>query len=320
MGPSISKSRTSFELVNNVTTEVMTKVLTEFSETVSSSNYIKVECSPDVYNECIKSNKEYKIEMAKNGIKLAEGEDLGCCSVSNVNQEIIVNIKTESITDNSVATKLQSALLSRIQEDIKASASGSLTLNMTDTERDTRIQNYITNKFNTDIVNKTLLTFEFKNALEVKNGSARGVTQKNVATIVSSVLAKAALDSDAQLKSDVDAILKTEDKTSGGLDNLTSMVSSFTDMVKGIMTGPMTIVLGLIALIFIAAMLKGGGKNPMAMMMGQSQMNPMMGQQQMDPMYNQMMMGQQQMNPMMGQPQMNPMYNQMAMMGGPSMY
>ncbi len=250
MGPSISKSKTSFDAVNEIMTSINTEIINKFSQSVSSSNYLRFKCSDAAYKICIEGNAAYKKALAEKGI--TDAQDLNCCTIKNVKQANNVSISTTLINDNSIANSIQTALLSKVDEEIKASASGSVILNQTETDRHTRIKNVVKSEALTKVINETLLSFNFSNHIDVENGSADGIEQSNVITVLSSNIAKTMLDNNAELKSDIDALLKLEDKTSGGLDNLTSMVTSITDMVKTMFTGPMAIIAGIIFCVLLA--------------------------------------------------------------------
>lgn len=249
MGGGQSKTETVSDFATTVVTNVVVNVTNKYKTTTNSTQKVKIRCDNDVYQNCISSCAEatasYESMLGKlvkagaiNGSEMVsllstyDSPACRCCSVANVDQSMVMNITTTDINDNDIANSIQSGIVNKLDEMLTSGTSGTVGWGESEIASATKIKSIVENNFDTNIVNETLRQFNFDQTLEAENGSIRDVSQMTVATLVASNIVKNAIESNSELKTEVEKLAKGSATTSGVGDNMEGAVDSIATNLK----------------------------------------------------------------------------------------
>jgi tRNA A22 N-methylase len=255
MGATESKTNTAVNVANTFVSDCVMNVTRSYTVSLSGTQVVDLSCDADVYKECNEGCKTASIKYFEDLTRLKEKGLISddtfskayltpvsttnlslpacqCCTASDISQEMALSLSASDISQNTIADAIKTSMESKLQSLIDNKASGAIGYGSAQIQALTNIKNTVKNSFDVNVVNKTLLTFDFNQNLTGKNVSLKGVTQKNVSTMVASAVVNNMLQKNADLSSAIDAVTTTKNASSGVADNITSIVKGFTDMIS----------------------------------------------------------------------------------------
>ncbi len=277
MGAQVSTDKSQTEIVNEFVTNVCTNVTNSYKRAIAASQEMKIGCDPDVYKTCLNNNvaaisqirTEYTDllkggfiteETYKERIKVLETKGympLPCCSWTDINQEMVLDISITDTANNNVANEIKSQIKGALEKEKTSNMSGTVGYAEHKNEAITRIQNKVENNFPVDIVNETINSFNFDQKMDLSNSTQSNVTQKTVANILATTIVDTMIKNDADLMTDVSTTLRDTATQSGALDNIEGVVSSFFNAYT------MIVIAVVIGAVIIGAILLKAGVIPM---------------------------------------------------------
>jgi len=302
MGGNVSKDMSSSDVTNEFITNVVTNVTNDKTTTVSTEQKQKIGCSEDVLNNvaaaCAKATDlqtNAKTDLYKAYIAAGtEPSDAliasfdkkppvcDACSAKKILQSSVMTINMQDITDNSIASKIQTDLLSKLDATKKTLQNEGFSKNDVLDSSISTIKNKIESDITTNIINKTLTSFVTNQNQEIGNTmGVEDVSQVSVVNFVSAALVENVVEGDESVKAAIENITTKENIQKSIASNTTDMVGSVANNLIGTVgdvannavdtVGNMTstliigIVVGIIAFVFIVFKMMSGGGNPQSM-------------------------------------------------------
>ena len=266
-----SKSSTSTTVLNEFVTSVTNSVLNDFRSSTSTGQFINVSCDKEVAIKCrdlcAADISQYRADQVK---LVSSSEELeqrvnnyvsavcNCCTASNLNQNLMLNITTQAISDNTISNQIKTTMVNKLNqelEEINDGVIGGVTANYRNAV--TNIRTKVENSFSNDIVNSTLNEFHFNQDITAHNESISDTSQTTVATILSTNITKNLLTNDATLDADLQTIIKEKTSNIGIAKDLLDTASG---MFKTFMSGATMIyaVIAVVVVVLGVALIKFG--------------------------------------------------------------
>ncbi len=312
MGGNVSKDMSTTDISTEFVTDVVTTAMSTKTTSVSSDQKMKVGCTDEVFQKvvdaCSKATADQaELLKAATTAAITSGKEIPdsvskllstkppvCygCTADNVNQASTISISMSDIQDNSLAGKIQTDLLSKLDAAKTTLQNEGFSKNDVLDSSMTTISNKIKSSITTKVINDTLSTFTNTQDLTIGNTmGANNINQTSVINYVSSALVQNVVEGDSTVKAAIDNITKKDTTQKSIASNTTDMVGSVANNLidtvgdvaqKGLgvfgnlaSTWIIMIVVGFIAFIFLATKFLGssGGQQFMQQMgqpMGQS--------------------------------------------------
>lgn len=248
MGATNTKIRNTTDILNEAVTNITNRVLTENSNTVSASQDINLECSDFIAAAAIEAcSRQSNINHPN--CKMCHGE--------KITQDMTININASSITDNSIANKIQKAIKADLVTEVKNVEGGPiLTSSNTNIDNIKRIATSIHDNFDNETVNKNLREFTLKQSFSSKNMGVSDIHQNLVTTFIAKDIINNTTSNDAtfnQTITDIDKIASTKTNiltdAFNGINGIFNTMFGFLTSVLG--TLGMYIVMAIVAFMFI---------------------------------------------------------------------
>jgi len=296
MGGQVSKTQTSTDIATSITNEVTTNVINSYTTVVGGKQSIDLSCTDAAItvcsNNCAHAGETYaKLLGDMVAAKSITATDMAalqasynppacqCCLAENVNEEITISITSQDISDNSIAGKIQAGIQDKINSTMENAQSGTIGYSQSQKDALTRIKTTVDTKFDTNIINSTLRSFNFDQNITGQNMTMKNISQKSVANCLATSLVQSMVSNDASTQSDLDALFSDKTTQSGAADNLTDVAKSAISAVQSMVLGAEMMYIVIIIVIFailygLFKTLLGGGGSSSAPQYPQS-MNPM---------------------------------------------
>ncbi len=228
MGPSQSKTKTVNDIANEFVSNSVMKATNRNATTTVGSQSIKASCSDAVAIEAAKLCAEDKkffntlllsdplTPMADkiNMMKEYKPEVCDTCKISDISQDLGITITMDDIQNNTVATEIQSQIMSDLEKRLKNANTGTVA-GKSQVDAITKIKNLTVMNFDVDIVNETLKNFDFDQNIDLKNVKAGNISQKMLVKSISSSLISNTMKNSAELSNAVKDLIDADNKASG---------------------------------------------------------------------------------------------------------
>lgn len=251
MGANNSTSINAQTILEEATTNIVSNVLNVHSTSVSVDQDFNFSCDPDVYINAGKLCEQDKanyynmvtaITLAGRDPPPPYNENVGpCtfCSAVGVSADAVVSISSDSTNTAKIANDIKNEMLNQLQNAIDTKSSGPV-LSFTDTDivNLTNIKKSIQNNFKSDVVNKTILNYTYKQSIKSNNQSLKNINQKLVASGISKSIISNLMDNDSTFKSSIESLNTVKSVQTNPIDSIgntiSNVVGSFTSMFSSI--------------------------------------------------------------------------------------
>jgi hypothetical protein len=248
MGGNVSKDMSVTDISTEFVTDVVTKAMSTKTTNVTSNQTMTIGCSDEVFKKVVDACSQAQAAQATalgaaSAAAITSGKDIPdsvskllstkpaiceACSVSDVNQSSIITISMSDVQDNSLASKIQNDLLSKLDAAKSTLQNEGFSKNDVLDNSMTTISNKIKSSMTTEVINNTLSTFTNTQNLTIGNTmQASHVNQSSVINYVSSALVQNVVEGDSAMKAAIDNITK-KDTTQK------SIASNAGDMIGGV--------------------------------------------------------------------------------------
>ncbi len=281
MGGNSSKDMSTTDILNEFTTSVVTNVLNEKKTTISGVQTMNISCDQDVYEKAIElcSKAVQEAQATKAAVLLAamqkgtepstalmqslDKKPIACeaCSAETASQLSVISVSMNDITDNSIASKIQTELLSKLDAAKTTLQNEGFSKNDVLDQSMTTIRNKISSDITTSIVNSSLTSFVTNQDIKLKNVSAKNLSQSSVVNFISASLVENIVNGDSTVKAAVENILTKENTQKSIASNTTDTANKLIDTVGGVANnalGQLGKMFGNVMVVYIVFIIIGG--------------------------------------------------------------
>jgi hypothetical protein len=197
MGASVSKTnQTSItDIVSNIVNTTVVKSVTEFSTTATASQKMKIGCTDSQFGYVVYGNslqmslyKEmYTAWLNSGGIgnppSLPEQNKL--CDFSDIDQSVIINIKTDNASKSQLTNDIVNKLKTQAEQRDSLDKMKDL-VGFSDTQKDTilKIANNVKNETFVETLTKTINSIVVNQEMDISGGNVARVKQSAVARLI----------------------------------------------------------------------------------------------------------------------------------------
>ncbi len=325
MGGNVSKDKSRTDVMNEFVTSVVTNVTNSKKTVVEINQKMDIGCSDDAFKQALEmctSAKNQQSADKREMIKayLAAGKEPSdaliksfdtkppaceACTVEDVGQASVVTISMQDINDNSIAGKIQSDLMSKLDAAKTTMQNEGFSKNEVINEAVSSINNKIKSDVTTNVINQSLSSFVTNQEMKIGNNmGARKVSQSAIVNFVSASLIENIVEGDASVKAAVETLIPVTNTQKSIASNTTDMVGSVANNAISTIGGVVNkavgtvgelaqmwiifVVIGFVIFAYLASKVLGGSNGQALMQMAQGQLsNQMPGMQQYQQPYQQ---------------------------------